>query len=134
VADRQPGGGWQVPIAVIAALIDDPVAAAEAEAATAGLSGELWERAARDGLSDPELGAAARECFVAAYAALARQGVARGVRDAAADFTERYVLRGRCPADDVLDRVAGHLEPPLAPTVVSLVHDGGRQGDSPDMS
>jgi glutamate--cysteine ligase len=88
---------------VITALLDDPVAAAAADAATAGLSGRLWERAARDGLTDPALAAAARECFVAAYAALARQGVARPVRDAVADFTERYVLRSRCPADDVLD-------------------------------
>ncbi|MCA2218328.1 glutamate-cysteine ligase family protein [Jidongwangia harbinensis] len=112
VADRQPGDGWRVPVAVVAALFDDPVAAAAAEAATAALSGNLWERAARDGLSDPELGAAARECFIAGYAALARQGVARGVRDAVADFTERYVLRGRSPADDVLDRVSGHASTP----------------------
>jgi glutamate--cysteine ligase len=36
-----------------------------------------------------------------AYAALSRQGVARDLRDAVVDFTERYVMRGRCPADDV---------------------------------
>ncbi len=107
VADRQPGDGWRVPVAVIATLIDDPVAAVVAEAATAGLAPGAWDRAARHGLGDPELAAAARECFVAAYAAPARHGVARPVRDAVADFTERYVLRGRCPADDVLDGVAG---------------------------
>jgi glutamate--cysteine ligase len=107
VADRQPGDGWRVPLAVVAALLDDAYAAAEAECATRPLVGtpRLWERAARDALSDPELAAAARECFVAAYGALARQGVSREIRDAVADFTERYVLRGRCPADDVLDRV-----------------------------
>ena len=107
VADRQPGGGWRVPLAVIAALLDDPQAATQAEEATCALPAtpRLWERAARDALTDPELAAAARECFVAAYAALARQGVSRELRDAVADFTERYVLRGRCPADDVLDRV-----------------------------
>jgi len=106
VADRQPGDGWRVPLAVITVLLDDPQAAAEAEAATRALAAtpRLWERAARDALTDPLLAAAARECFVAAYAALARQGVARDLRDAVADFTERYVLRGRCPADDVLDR------------------------------
>jgi glutamate--cysteine ligase len=106
VADRQPGNGWRVPLAVIAALLDDPYAATEAEAATRTLAGtpRLWERAARDALTDPALAAAARECFVAAYAALARHGVSRELRDAVADFTERYVLRGRCPADDVLDR------------------------------
>ncbi|GID91796.1 glutamate-cysteine ligase family protein [Amorphoplanes digitatis] len=107
VADRQPGDGWLVPLAVTAALLDDAYAAAEAEHATRPLAGtpRLWERAARDALTDPELAAAARECFVAAYGALARQGVSREIRDAVAAFTERYVLRGRCPADDVLDRV-----------------------------
>ncbi|MEU4222564.1 glutamylcysteine synthetase, partial [Actinoplanes sp. NPDC026623] len=107
VADRQPDDGWRVPLAVTAALLDDAYAAAEAECATRPLAGapRIWERAARDGLSDPALAAAARECFVAAYGALARQGVSREIRDAVADFTERYVLRGRCPADDVLDRV-----------------------------
>jgi glutamate--cysteine ligase len=40
---------------------------------------------------------------MAAYAALARQGVSRELRDAVAEFTERYVHRGRCPADDILD-------------------------------
>ncbi|GAA3334751.1 hypothetical protein GCM10020358_00420 [Amorphoplanes nipponensis] len=108
VADRQPGDGWRVPLAVITALLDDPRAAAQAEAATLGLAAtpRLWERAARDALTDPALAAAARECFLAAYAALARQGAARPTRDAVADFTERYVLRGRCPADDVLDAMA----------------------------
>ena len=110
VADRQPGTGWRVVVAVTAVLLDDPRAAAAAEQATAGLAGEprLWERAARDALTDSELAAAARACFLAAYASLARQGVSRELRDAVADFTERYVLRGRCPADDVLDRATAH--------------------------
>jgi glutamate--cysteine ligase len=106
VADRQPGNGWRVPLAVITALIEDPLAAAEALVATSTLDGDLWTRAARDSLTDPELAAAARSCFVSAYAALARQGVRRELRDAVADFTERYVMRSRCPADDVLDRAA----------------------------
>ncbi|GIF12786.1 glutamate-cysteine ligase family protein [Actinoplanes teichomyceticus] len=111
VADRQPGNGWRVPAAVITALLDDPRAAEEAEAATAHLADEprLWERAARDALTDPVLAGAARACFVAAYAALARQGVSRELRDALADFTETYVGRGRCPADDLLDRAAGRV-------------------------
>ena len=114
VADRQPGNGWRVPLAVIAVLLDDPNAAAAAQAATSGLAAtpRLWERAARDGLTDPALAAAARDCFLAAYAALARHGVSRDLRDAVAGFTERYVLRGRCPADDVLDRATAR---PLNP-------------------
>lgn len=105
VADHQPGNGWRIPAAVTAVLLDDPRAAEEAAEATAGLTGEpeLWERAARDALTDPVLAAAARGCFLSAYAALSRQGVSRELRDAVADFTERYVYRSRCPADDILD-------------------------------
>jgi len=102
VADPQPGDGWRLPVTLAATLLDDPQAAQEAEAATAHLHGEpaLWERAARHALADPVLAAAARDCFLAAYAALARQGADRDLRDAVAAFTERYVLHGRCPADD----------------------------------
>ncbi|MCU7727604.1 glutamate-cysteine ligase family protein [Actinoplanes sp. KI2] len=107
VADAQPGDGWRLPIAVAAALLDDPRAAAQAEIATDHLASEpgLWERAARAALTDPVLAAAARDCFLAAYAALARQGAARSLRDAVADYTERYVLRARTPADDILDHL-----------------------------
>ncbi|MFI5934498.1 glutamate-cysteine ligase family protein [Actinoplanes sp. NPDC051494] len=106
VADRQPGAGWRVPVAVISALLDDPRAAVQALGATEALRGQphLWQRAAHDSLGDPALAAAAKACFVSAYEALTRQGVSRDLRDAVAAFTERYVLRGRCPADDVLDR------------------------------
>ncbi|MEV6851457.1 glutamate-cysteine ligase family protein [Actinoplanes sp. NPDC051411] len=102
VADGQEGDGWRVAVAVIATLLDDPVAATAAEAATGHFAyGQgVWERAARDALADAELAAAARECFVAAYAALARRGAPRELRDAVAAYTERYVMRGRCPADD----------------------------------
>lgn len=105
VVDSQPGDGWRVPVAVITALLDDPRAATEAYAATAHLADEprLWERASRDALTDPVLADAARACFLAAYGALARQGASRSLRDAIAEFTETYVNRGRCPADDLLD-------------------------------
>ncbi|GLW31844.1 glutamate-cysteine ligase family protein [Actinoplanes regularis] len=111
VVDRQPGDGWRLPAAVITALLDDPRAAEEAYAATVHLADEprLWERAARDALTDPVLADAARACFLAAYASFARQGVARELRDALADFTDAYVNRGRCPADDLLDRTAGRV-------------------------
>jgi glutamate--cysteine ligase len=109
--DAQPGDGWRVAVAVAAALVDDARAADEALAATEALAApeavgpDAWIRAARDGLSDPALAQAARACFVTAYAALSRQGVARELRDDVADFIHRYVSRARCPADDVLDAV-----------------------------
>src|SRR6185295_3057727 len=92
VIDRQPGDGWRVAIAVAVALLDDARAAGQAAAATDRLAGEprLWERAARDALTDPVLAEAARDCFLTAYAALARQGASRSLRDALAGYTERY--------------------------------------------
>ena len=45
----------------------------------------------------------ASECFEAAGAALGRLGVPAAIRRAVADFTERYVQKDRCPADDQLE-------------------------------
>ncbi|NEC17117.1 ergothioneine biosynthesis glutamate--cysteine ligase EgtA, partial [Streptomyces parvus] len=61
----------------------------------------LWTAAAREGLADPELRAAAVTCFGAALPALERMGASDAVRDTVAAFTDRYVARGRCPADDL---------------------------------
>jgi glutamate--cysteine ligase len=103
MADAQPGHGWRVALAVTTILIEDDRAAAEARAATAGLGPDAWTRAARDALSDAPLAEAARQCFLAAYAGLARQGADRHVRDAVAAYIHRYVTPGRTPADDLLD-------------------------------
>ncbi|MDT0399635.1 ergothioneine biosynthesis glutamate--cysteine ligase EgtA, partial [Streptomyces sp. DSM 41636] len=63
----------------------------------------LYEDAARVGLADPELREVAVTCFTAALDALPRLGAAAEVTDAVGLFLERYVLLGRCPADDLLD-------------------------------
>ena len=110
--DTQHGDEWVVPAAVSAALFDDPIAAEAAWAATEPLANapgspiasvELWERAARLGLSAPELVKPALSCFAAAEDALSRIDGADRVRRAVSAFIERYVARGRCPADDRLD-------------------------------
>ncbi|MFC9298914.1 ergothioneine biosynthesis glutamate--cysteine ligase EgtA [Streptomyces sp. NPDC057011] len=113
--DAQPGDdGWLVPVAVVHALFDDPQTAetayrvAKALADTYGTRpaprNPLWRSAARHGLADPELRAAATACFRAAAEALPRLGASAHVRDTVGAFTERFVLRGRCPADDPPDR------------------------------
>ncbi|MFF8690982.1 ergothioneine biosynthesis glutamate--cysteine ligase EgtA [Streptomyces sp. NPDC015144] len=110
--DAQYGAdGWLVPLAVTTALFDDPEAAETVFRAVAPLAGAagpepaplnaLWTRAARDGLADPELRAAATACFGAALEALPRLGASGRVQEAAAGFHDRYVARGRCPADDL---------------------------------
>ncbi|MFE0423858.1 ergothioneine biosynthesis glutamate--cysteine ligase EgtA [Streptomyces sp. NPDC058953] len=109
--DAQPGDdGWQVPLAVTAVLFDDPEATERAYRTVKPLAeragprpaprNPLWLDAARHGLADPELHGAAVACFEAALEALPRAGASGRVRDAVADFHERHVLRGRCPADD----------------------------------
>ncbi|MET8472005.1 ergothioneine biosynthesis glutamate--cysteine ligase EgtA [Streptomyces sp. NPDC006422] len=114
--DAQPGDdGWLVPLAVTTALFDDPEAAETAYRAVKPLAeragplpaphNPLWRDAARLGLTDPELREAATACFTTALEALPRIGASPDVRRAVADFTHRYVVRGRCPADDVLDQL-----------------------------
>ena len=129
--DAQPGDDWIVPVSVVAALTDDPVAADAAMAAaepvwraggpprdpgqvprqrtTSKDQATPWLRAARLGLADPVLARAAQQCFDAAAASLARSDAPATARTAVADFAERYVLRSRCPADDILDSIS-HLE------------------------
>ncbi|WP_406864513.1 ergothioneine biosynthesis glutamate--cysteine ligase EgtA [Streptomyces sp. HUAS MG47] len=112
--DAQPGeDGWRVPVAVTTALFDDPAAAETVHRAVKPLAeiagpqpaprNPLWLNAARHGLTDPELHAVALVCFEAALDALPRIGATTEVVDAVAAFHDRYVLRGRCPADDVTD-------------------------------
>ncbi|MFF3014478.1 ergothioneine biosynthesis glutamate--cysteine ligase EgtA [Streptomyces sp. NPDC057939] len=109
--DAQPGDdGWLVPAAVVHALFDDPEAAetayrvakslADAYGGRAAPRNPLWRTAAREGLADPDLRWAASACFLAAREALPRLGASTHVRDTVGAFTERYVLRGRCPADE----------------------------------
>ncbi|MFF7468751.1 ergothioneine biosynthesis glutamate--cysteine ligase EgtA [Streptomyces sp. NPDC008092] len=115
--DAQPGDdGWIVPLAVVTALFDDPGAAAIANRAVTPLAergagapaphNPLWTAAARHGLADPDLRRAAVTCFAAALDALPRLGASAAVVAAVAAYADRYVARGRCPADDVLDREA----------------------------
>jgi ergothioneine biosynthesis glutamate--cysteine ligase EgtA len=124
--DAQHGDGWIVPAAVATALADDERAAdaalAAAEPVWDGPAGDgpawdrpawdgpdardPWLRAARSGPADPRISQASRQCFEAADAALARSGAPAPVRLAVADFTERYVMNDRCPADDQMDGVS----------------------------
>ncbi|MCL8010044.1 ergothioneine biosynthesis glutamate--cysteine ligase EgtA [Streptomyces sp. AS02] len=116
--DAQPGeDGWIVPLALTAALFDDAKAAETAYRAVKPLAeralslpaphNPLWIDAARSGLADPELHEVALECFAAALEALPRLGATAEVRDAVAAYHDRYVVRGRCPADDLLDELYG---------------------------
>jgi glutamate--cysteine ligase len=113
--DAQPGDdGWIVPLAVVTALFDDVTATETAYRAVKPLAeragpllaplNALWRGAARHALTDPELHEVAVTCFAAALDALPRLGAGQAVLDAVGAYTERYVARGRCPADDLIDQ------------------------------
>jgi glutamate--cysteine ligase len=102
MVDSLPDPWWRVPGAIAYALLDDAEAAAEATAATAATAG-LWRAAARYGLSHPGLAESARRCFAAALDALPRLAVDPGTAAACAGYFDRFVGRGRCPADEVLE-------------------------------
>jgi glutamate--cysteine ligase len=99
--DAQPWEWWPVPVAVLSALVDDPVAAAAADLACRGL--DDWTGAARDGLGSPGLQRAALACFDAARSALVRRGEHPDLVARVTAFRDRYTCAGRCPADDPLE-------------------------------
>ena len=96
--DAAPEPWWPALAAVTTVLLDDPVAAGHAAAASFPVAG-AWDRAARLGLADPALHTAARACLTAACAAV--PAALRPEVDALADLVDR----GRCPGDALLDTV-----------------------------
>jgi glutamate--cysteine ligase len=97
--DAQPGDGWIVPLAVLSALLDDPIAADTAAGAAESVAG-LWSDAARDGLTDPAMRTAAVTILDAAIGALRRTTSDPSVITRVEDFFQTYTVRGRSPADD----------------------------------
>ncbi|WP_028647141.1 ergothioneine biosynthesis glutamate--cysteine ligase EgtA [Nocardiopsis sp. CNT312] len=102
--DALPHRWWPVPMALAAALVDDPAARATAEEATARMCGDgapaprLWLRSALRGVADPRIGACARTCLDAAVDALPRMGAAE-LASLVDDYADQYTRRGLCPAD-----------------------------------
>jgi glutamate--cysteine ligase len=60
----------------------------------------LWTEAARDGLADPRIGRAARQCL-----AIAADRAPANLSTAVADLAE-LVHTGRCPGDLLAERIA----------------------------
>ncbi|HEY6421722.1 MAG TPA: ergothioneine biosynthesis glutamate--cysteine ligase EgtA [Pseudonocardiaceae bacterium] len=102
--DAQPAGQWQVPVAVVAALLADPAVTAAAREACAPAVGR-WLEAAEHGLRDGTLAAAAVTVFELACRALPALGATAGVQRLVEEITEYRVRRGRCPADDLVDEL-----------------------------
>ncbi|HLH27335.1 MAG TPA: glutamate-cysteine ligase family protein, partial [Acidimicrobiales bacterium] len=102
VMDAIDAPWWPVPIAVASALLDDAEAADGAARAT-GRAAWCWCEAPRWSLDYEPLAEAARRCFDLARDALARRDAPAAVLRAVEDFQDRFVDRGRCPADETLD-------------------------------
>lgn len=99
--DTLPPRWWSVPVAVLSALVDVP-GAAETVLTTLEPVAGAWSRAARYALEPPELAAAARACFDAALQALPELQTEQQLVDIVEEYADRYVSRGRSPADDAL--------------------------------
>ena len=110
--DAQRGDGWIVPAAVVTALADDPRAVRRRDGRRRAAVGRLGRRARIPGCARPGAGQPTRPSAGPASsalrrptAALSRSGAPVPIRQAVADFTERYVRHDRCPADDQLEEI-----------------------------
>lgn len=99
--DAQPWRWWPVPMAVLSALLDDPLAARAAAQACAGR--DDWAGAARDGLAAPGLQDAALGCLDAAVDGLTRRGEAAELVARVTAFRDTHTAHRRSPADDLLE-------------------------------
>ena len=95
--DALPTPWWRVAVGVAVALVTEPDIASSVRAAVEPVR-DRWAVAARYGLAHPDLARAARTCFDAAAAVMAPDAT----HEATDAFVDRYVARGRCPADDTL--------------------------------
>jgi glutamate--cysteine ligase len=103
--DSLPDPWWRVAAAVATTLLEDGDAGATAlEAVSAPPVGagvaDHWRTAARHGLANPALRNAAGTVFRAALEGMGRLGADRATVASAEAFSERFVARGRCPADE----------------------------------
>lgn len=112
--DSVPDALWPAVVFTLVTLLDDPVAAVAAAEAVEPVAA-AWGTAARSGLADRRLRAAAGRCV-----AIAADRVPAELEDAMSRLI-RNVERGRCPAHDLTDRVIKHG---ITPTLAQLAHEG----------
>jgi glutamate--cysteine ligase len=86
--DQQPPGQWQVPLAVLAALLSDESTVDGVRDVCAPVSGR-WAEAARHGLGYRPVAAAARKVAALAAGRMAGTGLAQGIRDDVTETVQR---------------------------------------------
>jgi glutamate--cysteine ligase len=97
--DALPDPWWRAAVTVASAVITDPTVAGDVAAALEPTH-DMWAEAARDAVADPMLATAAAACFEATLDAMPRLGVTGETAQATRDYYERFVVKGRCPADE----------------------------------
>lgn len=97
--DVPPGDWWPVPVAVLAVLLADRVAADRAIDICAEIAHQ-WARAGRLGLADRRVRAAADGLLAIAASALDRAPAAGPLATLVDDYRTRWTTHGRRPADD----------------------------------
>jgi len=102
--DSLPAGLAETAVAAIVAVLTDEEAGDRAAHACADVS-TLWEEAARFGPQHPDLAAAAVIVLRDAAEALDRSGAPGAYAETVEDAAARWPARGRCPADDLEDRL-----------------------------
>jgi glutamate--cysteine ligase len=100
--DALPDPFWRVATAVVTALLYDDDASADLDWLPP-TSTRQWRDASRHGLAHPGLQRTAARLFSVAIEGLARVGTDRLTHESCVAFADRYVARGRCPADDLMD-------------------------------
>jgi len=108
--DSVPNAIWPAVVFMLVTLLDDPVAAAHAADAVQPVA-TAWDVAARIGLNDPRIYAAANQCV-----AIAAERAPAGLTPAMQHLADA-VQQGRSPADDFADQV---IENGIAATVSQL--------------
>jgi glutamate--cysteine ligase len=91
--DAQPPAEWFAPVAVLAALFADPATTDTASDLAAPAAGD-WAAAARRGLADPAIRAAAGAVVEIAVAALDRTDLTVATREAVAEIVSRRLAGG----------------------------------------
>lgn len=102
--DALPAGLAEVASAAITAVLVDEEAGDRAAHACGPVAAD-WADAARLGPARPDLAEAAVTTLRAAADALDRSGAPGRLAEDVADAAERWPARGRCPADDLEDRL-----------------------------
>jgi glutamate--cysteine ligase len=108
--DSLPNAIWPAIVFMLVTLLDDPVAAALAADAVQPVA-TAWDVAARIGLNDPRIYAAANQCV-----AIAAERAPAGLTEAMQHLADA-VQQGRSPADAFADQV---IENGIAATVTQL--------------